>query len=206
MAARDRILDAAVHVMREHGIVRATTKEIAREAGCSEALIYKHFTGKQELFVAVLQERLPRPFARANPGEGTVEENLVLAVAALVAFFREGFPIAAALFGERDVLATWRKQVTERGGGPSAPRRALEAYLAAEQELGRLPTGLDPVTVASLLAGAALQEAFLAAFDDRPVADADTLARRWLATLALLGENSQPAESSTQSSKTASAD
>ncbi|MFF7247244.1 helix-turn-helix domain-containing protein [Embleya sp. NPDC008237] len=45
--------------MRTLGLARTTTKEIARAAGCSEAALYKHFTGKEELFVAVLQERLP---------------------------------------------------------------------------------------------------------------------------------------------------
>ncbi|MFI1382255.1 TetR/AcrR family transcriptional regulator [Embleya sp. NPDC020886] len=56
---RQRILDAAEHLMRTLGLARTTTKEIARAAGCSEAALYKHFTGKEELFVAVLQERLP---------------------------------------------------------------------------------------------------------------------------------------------------
>ncbi|MYW04894.1 TetR/AcrR family transcriptional regulator [Streptomyces sp. SID3343] len=56
---RQRILDAADHLMRTLGLARTTTKEIARAAGCSEAALYKHFTGKEDLFVAVLQERLP---------------------------------------------------------------------------------------------------------------------------------------------------
>lgn len=185
MAARDRILDAAVEIMRERGIVKATTKEIARHAGCSEALIYKHFAGKQEIFVAVLQERLPRPFDAARPGEGTVEENLVRTVAALVTFFREGFPLAAALFGERDVLAIWREEVEARGGGPSAPGRAITTYLMAEQDLGRVPPEVDARAVGDLLAGAALHAGFLAAFDDRPVGAAETLAGSWVAALRL---------------------
>jgi AcrR family transcriptional regulator len=56
---RQRILDAADHLMRTLGLARTTTKEIARGAGCSEAALYKHFAGKEDLFVAVLQERLP---------------------------------------------------------------------------------------------------------------------------------------------------
>ncbi|HEX4258089.1 MAG TPA: helix-turn-helix domain-containing protein, partial [Streptosporangiaceae bacterium] len=43
---RDRILDAATHVMRTRGFARTTTKEIARAAGYSEATLYKHFQDK----------------------------------------------------------------------------------------------------------------------------------------------------------------
>ncbi len=56
---RDRILDAATHVMRTRGFARTTTKEIARAAGYSEATLYKHFQDKTDLFLAVLKERLP---------------------------------------------------------------------------------------------------------------------------------------------------
>ncbi|HEY2278086.1 MAG TPA: TetR/AcrR family transcriptional regulator [Streptosporangiaceae bacterium] len=56
---RDRILDAAAHVMRTRGFARTTTKEIARAAGYSEATLYKHFQDKTDLFLAVPKERLP---------------------------------------------------------------------------------------------------------------------------------------------------
>ena len=56
---RDRILDAAAHVMRTRGFARTTTREIARAAGYSEATLYKHFQDKTDLFLAVLKERLP---------------------------------------------------------------------------------------------------------------------------------------------------
>src|ERR1700679_3578661 len=64
---RDRILDAAAHVMRTRGFARTTTKEIARAAGFSEATLYKHFQDKTDLFLAVLKERLPSlgPLLRA---------------------------------------------------------------------------------------------------------------------------------------------
>ena len=40
---RDRILAGALQVVREKGVVAATTKEIARAAGISEALVFKYF-------------------------------------------------------------------------------------------------------------------------------------------------------------------
>lgn len=185
MSTRERIIDAAAAIMRERGIVKATTKAIAREAGCSEALLYRHFPGKHELFMAVLNERLPRPLGAAAPGEGTVHDNLVDSAAAMVAFFREGFPIAAALFGERELLAGWRDGVTAAGGGPRAPRDGLTRYLAAERDLGRVPDTVDPEAVAAMLVGAAFHEAFLASFEDRAVDGAESLASAWVSSLGL---------------------
>src|SRR5919201_5270645 len=61
MGIRDRILDAAVAVLRERGLAAATTKEIARVASCSEGSLYTSFANKEQLLGAVMAERLP-PF------------------------------------------------------------------------------------------------------------------------------------------------
>lgn len=57
--ARIRLLDAAHELMLTVGLARTTTKEIAKAAGCSEAALYKYFASKEELFIRVLEERLP---------------------------------------------------------------------------------------------------------------------------------------------------
>jgi AcrR family transcriptional regulator len=185
MSAREAILDAAASIMREQGIARATTKEIARRAGYSEAALYKHFTDKQELFLAVLGERGPRIAAPGEPGEGDVQEHLARLVAALIAFYEHSFPIAASIFSERQLLAAWRTQLTQRGVGPHVPRTAITDYLAAEQRLGRVAASADIEAAGTLLCGAALWEAFLASFGDRPVADPVAIARGWVAALRL---------------------
>jgi AcrR family transcriptional regulator len=51
---RQRILAAAREVMLEQGLVRATTREIARAADVSEGTLYNHFANKQELFHTTL--------------------------------------------------------------------------------------------------------------------------------------------------------
>lgn len=187
MAARDTILDAAARVILEQGIARATTKEIAREAGYSEALLYKHFADKQEIFLAVLRERVP-----PLPGLGDltpdrpVAENLERLTTALLRFYLHSFPMAASLFGERRLLAPWREGLAERGAGPQGPVLLVRRYLQTERDAGRLPRDLDPEGTAELLCGAALQQAFLAAFaDEREFADAPVIARRLVAALRL---------------------
>src|SRR3954466_16091599 len=57
---RAQILDAAMHVMAEHGFRGASIKRIAQRAGLkSPALIYWYFRDKQALFEAVLQRMAP---------------------------------------------------------------------------------------------------------------------------------------------------
>ncbi len=185
MAARDTILDAAESVMRTKGIARATTKEIAREAGYSEALLYKHFADKQEIYMAVMRERSG---AVTNPdeyvGRDSVADNLVELTLGLMAFYVVSFPISASLFSDTALLVGWRDAMIARGGGPRIPLRALEGYLEAEQSLGRVPADVDVRRAAALLCGAAFQHAVFAAFDGLDaVPNADDLAADWVAEL-----------------------
>src|SRR5438067_8697720 len=57
---RAQIVDAALHVMAEHGFRGASIKRIAQHAGLkSPALIYWYFKDKQALFEAVLHRMAP---------------------------------------------------------------------------------------------------------------------------------------------------
>src|SRR5215207_70111 len=57
---RGQILDAAFHVMAEHGFRGASIKRIAERAGLkSPALIYWYFKDKQDLFETVLHRMAP---------------------------------------------------------------------------------------------------------------------------------------------------
>lgn len=50
---RTRILDAALKVFSEKGFHGATTRELAKAAGVSEALIFRHFPSKEDLYAAL---------------------------------------------------------------------------------------------------------------------------------------------------------
>ena len=160
---RDRILDAASHVMRTRGFARTTTKEIARAAGYSEATLYKHFQDKTDLFLAVLKERLPRPPVLAD-GQGTLQDRLAATARGAIAFYEASFPISASVFSEPDLLAAHHAAVTRQGAGPQYPLEALARYLRLEQEQGRIPAGADCAAAASLLLGSCFQYAFLRCF------------------------------------------
>ncbi len=142
--ARVRILDAAHELMLTVGLARATTKEIARAAGCSEAALYKYFDSKEELFVRVLTERLPRltpllDSLAAAPGRGTLEENLTEIARQAALFYEQSFPIAASLYAETQLKRRHDDTLRTMGSGPHLPLQGLDAYLRAEQAAGRVP-------------------------------------------------------------------
>ncbi|WP_163509640.1 TetR/AcrR family transcriptional regulator [Fodinicola acaciae] len=177
---RDRMLDAAAHVMRVRGLARATTKEIAKEAGFSEAALYKHFSDKTDLFVAVLTERVPSDLNGLLAGlpdavgRKPVREVLEEVARTAVGFYRQTFPIAGSLFSDPRLLAAHRRALAERGSGPHIPRDLLAGYLAAEQRAGRIKPATDPTAAAQLLLGACLQTAFLETFSTESADPAET--------------------------------
>lgn len=187
--ARERILDAAHELMLTVGLARATTKEIARVAGCSEAALYKHYASKEELFIRVLSERLPRltPLLRglaAEPGRAPVEDNLTEIARQAALFYEQSFPIAASLYAQPQLKRRHDDTMRELGTGPHLPIEGLDAYLRAEQAAGRVRSDADTFAAASLLLGACAQRAF--AYEATPTGvrpPVDAFARRLARTL-----------------------
>src|SRR5579863_4440152 len=55
---RRRVLDAAEMVFARHGFHGASMEEIAREAGATTGALYSNFAGKENLFLALFEERI----------------------------------------------------------------------------------------------------------------------------------------------------
>jgi AcrR family transcriptional regulator len=54
---RKQILDASLHLFSRRGFARTTVRDIAREAGITDAAIYYHFQSKREVLKALVEER-----------------------------------------------------------------------------------------------------------------------------------------------------
>jgi AcrR family transcriptional regulator len=74
-----RLIDAAYAVMRRTETLEPRVSDIVREAGLSNQAFYRHFSGKDELLVAILDDGqrqlvtyLEHRMARAAPGEARV--------------------------------------------------------------------------------------------------------------------------------------
>ena len=52
---REQLLDVAAALFSEAGYARATTAQLAKAAGVTEPVIYRHFASKRDLFVALIE-------------------------------------------------------------------------------------------------------------------------------------------------------
>ena len=71
---RRSILEAAHRLFARHGYDGTRTQQIAREAGISEALVFRHFPGKDALYRAVLRQ-LVRDQNATFASFGAMEES-----------------------------------------------------------------------------------------------------------------------------------
>lgn len=86
---RAGILVAALAVFSARGYDRSSIDDVAREAGISKALIYEHFTSKQELYADLLESNAAELFERLAAGLAGMgpEAGAARMAAGLDAFF-----------------------------------------------------------------------------------------------------------------------
>jgi AcrR family transcriptional regulator len=142
---RAAILSAAIHVFVERSYGGATTAEIAREADCNEALIFRHFGSKLDLFVATLERATVLICEEAEESAGT-ETGLSQLRALAHAKARGG--------GRYRDLGRLRFVAAAEARDPVIARalsrhmNGLHAWTAgrlrAARELGELSPGVDP--------------------------------------------------------------
>jgi AcrR family transcriptional regulator len=163
---RAQLVDAAERVLRSRGLARATTKEIAREAGCAEGTLYLHFADKLDLVRAVHEKLLPAfievvSHLPGRAGTRTVEANLTELARSALRLYRDMLPLGTSLFADPELLRRFRARLAEQGAGPHRAWEPVVAYLRAEQALGRVAADADPAAAALLLLGACEQLTFV---------------------------------------------
>lgn len=153
---RDKILDTACALLREHGFHETSMDCIARHAGMSKKTLYQLFSSKQDLFEQLLLERLFPPLG-AEPDEGPDMEN------ALTTYFRrlavvtlddERIALLRAVIGETNRSEAIQTAMTE-ALHLSGRKTGMRTWIGARQAEGRLKKG-DPITAADQLFGATL--------------------------------------------------
>lgn len=157
---RRNLLEAADRALRARGLMGASTREIAREAGVADGTLYVHFSDRIDLFIAVVQEHLPpyiEPLRRLSGlvGKRTVRANLAEVFGGALTWYEEMLPVFSAFGADRELCEALRRRLAERDEGPHLAIAALERYLLAEQKLGRVNADSDVRAATLMLFGAA---------------------------------------------------
>ncbi|MEU6720334.1 helix-turn-helix domain-containing protein [Nonomuraea sp. NPDC046802] len=162
--ARQRILDAAARLLRERGLARLTTREIALAADAAEGSITKNFGGKVGLLISLLSQELPESGAwreaATPPGERPMRDVLIDLLDRGIAYYAASLPLVAGAAADQELFAAYQAANRERGTGPHLALDEIADYLAACQRAGELPRSVDPYAMALALCGAAQAQAY----------------------------------------------
>ena len=151
-----KLIEATLAVVAEVGYARASTRAIAELAGVAEGTIYRHFADKTALFFAAALAPSADMLAwvaelPGRAGTSTVQANLEEAMVRLAELERRVMPLELAIQADPDLAQQRRTALARAGELPGGPPQAIAAYLAAEQELGRVAPGFDPSDAAVIL-------------------------------------------------------
>jgi AcrR family transcriptional regulator len=95
--AREELLSAALRVFARRGYRAAGVEEIAAEAGYSKGALYWHFSGKEDLLLTLLEERIDTPMRERFALLASAPPERDMSVEATRAFAKQ-------LDGEREAL------------------------------------------------------------------------------------------------------
>jgi len=163
---REDIVRAAGELIAEHGVLAATTRAIALRAGCAEGSIYRYFPDKHALFHEVMFDRFEAFWVMLEElpglaGQGSIEGNLERVALEALRFYRGIGPMVGAQLSDPRLMSEQRTAWEREGGGPMRALRAVRAYAAAEQELGRIDPAAEPDIVGRELLGSCFAHAIL---------------------------------------------
>lgn len=147
-----RILQAALELLREGGPTAVNIEAVAARSGVARTTIYRRYRSRAELMAAVLGELVEAPLPAP---ELTVPEKLRWVLERVSDMLEHGIGrggIAAVLADtDREFTDALRAQIADR-------LRPLTDMMAADVEAGQLSPHVDPDTLVGLLFGAYLAE------------------------------------------------
>jgi AcrR family transcriptional regulator len=181
-SSRKELIDAAADVFTERGLEAASVEEVIRRAGLSKGTFYFNFTGKDDLFLAVVEDRLDEPLrslmeiTATAPGETPTAATISAGLAELFRHERTTLLLLQDYWSraarDEDLAARYRarqaslrttlartlEQRHEHTGVPLSIEadRLAEAFMALAQGLGLEsivdPAAVDPALFGDLLA------------------------------------------------------
>jgi AcrR family transcriptional regulator len=162
--ARQRILAAADRLLRERGVSRLTTREIAQAADAAEGSLTKNFGGKLGLLTALLSQELPEVqawrAAATPPGQRPLRTVLIELVERGIDFYAASLPLVASAIANRDLFIRYQEVNARNGTGPHMAIDTIADYLASCRQIGLLAPTADPYALALALCGAAQVQAY----------------------------------------------
>jgi AcrR family transcriptional regulator len=128
--SRDELLAAALRVFARRGYRQAGVDEVAAEAGYSKGVVYWHFSSKEELLLALIDERIDAPMREMVALLECAPPERDMSLEAAKAFARQ-------LESQRDVLVLDREYWSIAFRDPELRARYAERQTELREVLAR---------------------------------------------------------------------
>ncbi|MBB5084050.1 TetR/AcrR family transcriptional regulator [Nonomuraea endophytica] len=153
-AQRDRLMTAMAQVMSEKGYVKTSVEDVIRRAVISRQSFYRHFTSKQDCFMAAFRRStqvLEQRIATAASGDGGPVERFERALAD----FLEALVLdpASARLCVSEVYAAGPEAVAHRTDFQRRLGERMAAMLEAGTEAGQFACQVLVAAIATMVAG-----------------------------------------------------
>ncbi|WP_225977406.1 TetR/AcrR family transcriptional regulator [Nostoc sp. CENA543] len=151
---RTRLIEAASQVFASLGVQGATTREIARVAGVNEVTLFRHFTSKEQLLKAVIENAIAvQTEALANPEAWTqdLKTDLYNYAQLYHAMLKAQEDLIRTFIGEAKRHPEAAKQVIEEAARPLGEK--LVAYLQSCQKRGTVRQEINPEAAVDMFRG-----------------------------------------------------
>jgi AcrR family transcriptional regulator len=156
---REEILRATHDLLRERGMAKLTTREVAQRAGVSEGSVFYHFEDRFGLLRAVFE----RSLEPLRLGSIDVDDNLRTTITGMSegieAFLNGSLDVMMAAQSDSGLRESLHAYMLENDYGPHRGIAGIGAYVAAQQNAGRIRADLDPKVIGSMIVNDAFQRA-----------------------------------------------
>jgi AcrR family transcriptional regulator len=148
-----QILDAAARVFAKKGYQRATTREIAAEAGVAEGTIYNYFKSKRHLLIAMASRLATESLEqiRALPPVEDEGEYVAAIVTSRFELFLENIDLARALMLEMLVSDDLRQDYMKEVLSPAIS--FLGEYIRSRTEAGTFRKVKPEIVARAIIGG-----------------------------------------------------
>lgn len=145
---RKRVIEAARTVMADRGIARVRIDAVAKEAGLSAGALYRHFSGREDLLLAVILDSAPRN-ELPDMNAGTEPRELLKSLVSEVYAHEERMAsITVTLLADESLSAQFRELLAQAPGGPDEYPKGLAKSLDALQQREDIPLAKDTLLCA----------------------------------------------------------
>jgi len=166
---RERLIEAAVELIEEHGVTRLRLREVAARVGIQEPSIYTFFKNRDDLVIEASAARYQRGLFDLSAvfagmvATATTKEEFRTAVATVVSatFTEERVPFRWARIGVLELARTRPKLAERLRRVQREADEALGTTIGQAAERGWVRDDVDPVTLARWIIGLVNARVFL---------------------------------------------